>query len=48
MELTIKYTLINEGYKVNFFNTTLEKEKRNNQFDLNQHEKLHLEDYPNV
>ena len=45
-ELNKYVAYLNEGYKVNI-NTTLEGEKSNNQFDLNQLEKLHLEDYPN-
>ncbi|GIR60500.1 MAG: hypothetical protein CM15mP65_30810 [Crocinitomicaceae bacterium] len=45
-ELNQYVAYLNEGYKVNI-NTTFEGEKSNNQFDLNQLKKLHLEDYPN-
>ena len=36
---------LNEGYKVNI-NSTFEGENSNNQFDLNQLDKLRLADYP--
>ena len=44
-ELDQYIAFLNEGYKFNI-NYTVEGEKNNNQFDLNQLDKLRLADYP--
>jgi len=45
-ELNQYVAYLNEGYKIDI-NTSFEDEKSNNQFDLNQLQKLHIKDYPN-